>query len=266
MHVHANEKGTFSVPEGRYWLCVRTHAALNPGGQCKWVHTHPCREACYAVIFTGAHRSPEVTVTLFARDANYPEIIPINGGITFMAKTDHTITFVDGVAENVKLPVGEYTPVPGSITIPGYTDAAVNGFTITADTQTVTLQLTNTGTLRVTVVDDLGAPISGSTLQMSNADGSAEYGAPVITNTAGEASFQNLPYGSTTAPINLWVEQQDTTEGHIRVDPPQAVTMDETPKEVTMVNERITADVDVNAVDANYPGITPMNGSITFNG
>lgn len=266
IHVKANDKGEFHVPEGRYWLCVRGQTGLNPGGQCKWVHTHPCGESCYVFLFTGPDRRPEADVDFLARDAHYPDIIPINGGITFMTKTAYTITFVNGVAEGVKLPVGHYTPVPGSITIPGYTDAAVNDFTVTTDTQTVTLELTAAGTIHITVADDLGNPIPGSALNLSNADGTQAYGSPVVTDISGKVDFKNVPHGTDGNPIDLWINQQDTTEGHIRVDPPQTVVMDGTPKEVNMLNEREAAELTVNAVDAIYPGITPINGDITFNG
>lgn len=265
-YTSANSKAVFSVPEGRYWLSVRADTSLNPNSQSKWVHTHPCGSACYTAIFRGTECTPEPTVDIYAVDAYYPGIIPINGGITYMAKSNHVITFANGVASNVTLPVGEYTFVPGSITIPGYTNATATNFTITSATQTVTLQLTANGVLNVTVQGDPGTPIVGAKLQMSNSSGTTDYGTAATTDTQGQASFNHLPYGTTENPTDLWVHQLNSDASHAPIDAPQAVSMGTTPKNIDITNQRLAANITMNASDANYPGITPISGQITYNG
>lgn len=261
-YVRANEKAVFHVPEGCWWMCVHTSAPLSPGGQCKAIHTKMGCNACYTAVFLGEQPQPGVTVTITAQDANYPNIIPINGGITYMADQERTINFVNGVAENVTLPVGNYTFV--SSQIPGYTTATATDFTITRDTQTVTVTLTADGVLNIQVVDDLGNSITAGSLNLSNADGTTVYGSPVDIGTDGTATFNNVPYDTTT-PVNVWVDQAASDPDHEPIDTPQAVEMDANPTTETIINDRVTTTVTVNATDANYPGITPLNGTLTYN-
>lgn len=82
-YVKANEKAEIFVPEGSYTLRVRSSSPLNPGGQCKPIHVCGGQAKCYCVIFRGNVVPGEtVTVDVYAVDANYPGIIPINGGMT----------------------------------------------------------------------------------------------------------------------------------------------------------------------------------------
>lgn len=69
---------------------------------------------------------------------------------------EKVIHFVNGAANNVNLPVGEYTFL--SCGFPGYTDAAVSNFTVTRDTKSITIPLIAAGTLSVTVCDDKKTP------------------------------------------------------------------------------------------------------------
>lgn len=82
VQVGADEKAAFSVPEGQYMLCVRGGPSRDPGGQCKWITVREGCDAAYSAAFQECRRVPTAAVTLLLRDANYPNMIPLNGGVT----------------------------------------------------------------------------------------------------------------------------------------------------------------------------------------
>lgn len=179
-----------------------------------------------------------------------------------MAGTRTTLTITDGKAKNVKLPIGTYSVK--SIRIPGYTDAAAQGFTVTKDTTTATILLTASGVLTVNVVDEAGNPITSGFLQFSNADASASYGAPVKIED-GVAVFSHVPYDGVN-PVELWVNQLATDDDHERITTPQKVEMAALAKEITIVNPRKAQIITVKVKDSVYPGITEINGEIVVKG
>lgn len=263
MFVHAWEKATFFLPEDYYWVCVRSTSLTNPGGQCKSITTKVGCPICITAVFLAEPIAPTQTVTVTLQDAHYPGMIPLTGGITVMAKQNYEIQFVNGVAQNVKLPIGTYTFV--STTIPGYADATADEFTITKDTQTVEIALTAQGELTVRVVDDLGNVIESGTVQLSDATGETTYGEPETIDTQGEATFANVPY-DTNGGVSLWVKQTQSDAYHLPIADPEEVAMTQQDQTETIENERAPLDQNVTAVDANYPGIVPLTGNITVNG
>ena len=84
IYLPANEKTDLFVPEGYYRLCVSGGAARDPGRQCKWICARADCDICYRAVFYEPSSSPATNVTLIARDANYPNITPLNGGMTLL--------------------------------------------------------------------------------------------------------------------------------------------------------------------------------------
>ena len=264
--VYANEKVEFSVPEGRYMLRVRGGPFVSPRGQCKWVRVCRCRDYCYSAIFREnlLHKT-EMTVRFFLRDANYPNLILLNGGITYMAAEERTITFTNGESGPVTLPAGTYTFV--SSTIRGYEGNGVTAtdFTITQDGQQVVIEITADGVLTVNVVDDAGAPVTDGSLVLADSTGATEYGDPVPISGSGTATFNNVPYDADD-PVDVWIKQLATDDTHIAMTGTQAEELEERTTEATILNQRKTMTVTIKTVDANYEGLVPLNGSLVFQG
>lgn len=86
--IPGNTPARFRLCPGRYRVRVRNTAGWNPGGVTRWVtlragkccHMHP-------VFRGGTGPQPRRRVTVTLTDANYPGIIPINGGITVWHST-----------------------------------------------------------------------------------------------------------------------------------------------------------------------------------
>ncbi len=177
-----------------------------------------------------------------------------------MAK-EYTITFVNGVAENVELPVGTYTYQ--SNTIPGYDDGTVNSFKIEPSSTEINLTITANGVLNISVKDDLDAPITSGSLQLSDSTGDTVYGQSVSI-TEGEATFEHVPYDSNG--IDFYVKQNESDELHDPIEDPQAVSMTETPQDEAILNARKIITLDLKVADMYYEGITELNGNIVVEG
>lgn len=80
--VHANEKAVFSLPQGSYRLRVRGGPAADPRGQNKWIRIREYSDLCLGFYFREIRCNPTAVVNFTVQDANYPDMIPINGGMT----------------------------------------------------------------------------------------------------------------------------------------------------------------------------------------
>lgn len=178
-----------------------------------------------------------------------------------MAAPTKTVTFVDGKAVGVSMPVGTYTMV--SNTLRGYTTATAAPFTVTPGATQVTVKLTAAGTLTVHVSDDLDDDIIAGSLQLCSQDGLTLYGSPASIGTDGVATFQNVPYDSIT-PLTLWVKQLQTDYLHNVFPGVQSVLMAEATQTLELLNERKSSTVTVTAQDAVYADIVPLNGEASF--
>lgn len=179
-----------------------------------------------------------------------------------MAKIDRPITFDNGTASAVSLPVGTYTL--SSSAIPGYADGTIPEFTITSATTDVALAITAQGTLSVTVTDDTGVKITSGTLQLSDEHANIPYG-NTVTITAGEATFANVPY-SATGNVDFFINQLGTDSEHTSLATPQAVEMQTKTQTAAVENSRISKSFNFTIADAVYNGITPLTGIINING
>lgn len=181
-----------------------------------------------------------------------------------MAGINHTITIVNGKAENVKLPIGTYTYV--SNTIPGYSNGgSVKNFTITRQTTSVEAFISANGELTVNVKDDADAPITAGNVQLSNSDGSTMYGT-AVNITEGKAVFSNVPYDING--IGLYIGQAASDEEHdpIGTTNPVSYSMTATPATTDIVNQRKQAEFTLTLADEFYAGITALNGELVING
>ncbi|MCQ2442774.1 MAG: hypothetical protein MJ077_06610 [Oscillospiraceae bacterium] len=182
-----------------------------------------------------------------------------------MAATNHTISFVDGKAENIKLPIGTYTYV--SNTIPGYSEGGtVNSFTITKDTASLELKITANGELVINVKDDLDAPITAGNVQLSNSNGSVVYG-NAADIAEGKATFTHVPYDDING-IGLYIGQAASDDDHdpIGTDTPVSYSMTATPGAVDIMNARKQVEFTLTLSDAFFTGITALNGDLVVNG
>lgn len=177
-----------------------------------------------------------------------------------MAATNHTLTFVNGVAV-ATLPVGTYTYVSSSVA--GYKDATIESFTVTPQTTSLALTITANGNLTINVMDDLDTPITAGSLQFSNNDGTVKYGSAVEI-TDGTATFANVPYDENG--IALFLSQEGSDESHVPIDTPQAISMTTSPQTENVLNERKPITFNMNLSDAIYEGITALNGDLVVNG
>lgn len=179
-----------------------------------------------------------------------------------MAASDYTINFQNGSStQPVTLPVGTYSFV--STTISGYADGGIAQFTVEPTSTSIALSISASGTLEVTVKDDLGNSITSGAMQLSNQSGGSLYGVEkAITN--GVATFGNVPY--TAAGIGFYVAQDGSDANHNAITTPQAVSMTQKSQTEAVLNERKTTSLNFTMADANYAGITPVTGALVVNG
>lgn len=171
----------------------------------------------------------------------------------------YTLTFVNGVAQDASLPIGSYTVTETNID--GYEGAAIEGFTVEESTTTVELTIAAAGGLTVNVQDGSGNPVNGGTLQLSDENGATTYGDAVnIVN--GVATFANVPYDTANG-VQLYVSQPTAAEGYEPIAAPVGKLMTSGAETLELVNERTAQTVTVELEDANYPDVTPINGTVT---
>lgn len=90
-------------------------------------------------------------------------------------------------------------------------------FTATDAESTQVFTLTANGTLTINVNETGaagGTPITSGTIVMTDETGATEYGQPATINASGDAVFDNVPYGTTGEPFQLYFKQLTTDEDH----------------------------------------------------
>lgn len=81
--IPSNKAVYFTLPSSEYRLKIRNNAGLDLASITKWVNLKKCSKTGLYIIFERSQRIiPTVTVDIKVTDANYPNIIQINGGIT----------------------------------------------------------------------------------------------------------------------------------------------------------------------------------------
>ncbi len=148
----------------------------------------------------------------------------------------------------------------------GYDTATLEPKTFTATeapaTQAFTLSANGTLTINVNETGAAGGtPITSGTLIMTDATGTTEYGQAVTIDANGDAVFENVPYGTTAEPFQLYFKQLTTADGYNIFDGVISVAM--TAQTQTEYVQNTAAAVQTFTLnDANYN--LPIDGTLTF--
>ncbi len=137
-------------------------------------------------------------------------------------------------------------------------------FTATDAAQTQAFTLTANGTLTLNVNETGaagGTPITSGTLVMTDSTGTEEYGQPVTIDASGNAVFENVPYGTTTEPFQLYFKQLTTADGYNVFEGVIPVSMT-AQTQTEYVQNTAAAEQTFTLQDANYN--LPIDGTLTF--
>ncbi len=153
-----------------------------------------------------------------------------------------------------------------SATAAGYDVSTLSPTTFTATqegaTQAFTLSANGTLTFNVNETGAAGGtPITSGSLVMTDATGTTEYGQPVAIGADGNAVFNNVPYGSTTEPFQLYFKQLATDENHNIFEGVISVEMT-AQTQTEYIQNTAAATQNFTLTDENYN--LPINGSLTF--
>ncbi len=131
--------------------------------------------------------------------------------------------------------------------------AGSESFTLSAN-GTLTFNVNETGAAG-------GTPVTGGTIIMTDATGTTEYGTAVTISATGEAVFDNVPYGATGTPFQLYFKQLTTDDNHNVYDGVISVEMT-AQTQTEYVQNNPTATQTFSLLDATY-GL-PISGSLSF--
>ncbi len=178
--------------------------------------------------------------------ANYNVTITNGTGSQNMQRGTYTVTATAQGYDTSTLTPTTYTA----------TDAAGSGaFTLTAN-GTLTFNVNETGAAG-------GTPITSGSIIMTNQDGSIDYGAAVTIDASGNAVFNNVPYGTTDQPFNLYFRQISSDDTHNPFEGVISVSMTAQTQTEYIQNTPI-AEQTFTLTDATY-GL-PIDGTLNFTG
>ncbi len=148
----------------------------------------------------------------------------------------------------------------------GYDVSTLSPKTFTAteaeSTQAFTLSANGTLTFNVNETGAAGGtPITSGSLVMTDAMGATEYGQPVTIDASGNAVFENVPYGTTTEPFQLYFKQLSTDENHNIFEGVISVSMT-AQTQTEYVQNSPNALQTFSLTDENYG--MPIDGSLIF--
>ena len=153
--------------------------------------------------------------------------------------------------------------VTSSVT--GYDNTSINPNSITVEegTNTYAFTISATGTLTLHVTEEgtaKGTPIVGATFVRTDSTGT-EYGTPVISDSTGNAVFDNVPFDATNAPTIYF--KQTASDGEHEFDSTVQSTTMTTSTSTLEIQNTVGALRTINLTDANYENL-PIDGSMTF--
>ena len=153
-----------------------------------------------------------------------------------------------------------------SANVVGYDNTSIDPSSITVDasTNTYSFTISATGTLTLHVSEDgtsTGSPIVGATFVRCDGNG-VEYGSPIISNSQGNAVFNNVPYASSDAPIIYY--KQTASDGDHEFDNTLKNTTMTTSTSTIEVENTVGATRTINLVDCNYQNLPIESGSLTL--
>ena len=126
-------------------------------------------------------------------------------------------------------------------------------FTIAAN-GTLTLHVTEEGTSE-------GTPIVGATFIRCDSNGT-EYGNSIVTDTEGNAVFNNVPYAQDNAP-SIYYKQTASDGEHEFVNTLQTITMTSQTQTIEIQNPP-GATRTIQLTDANYENLPIATAAMTF--
>lgn len=153
-----------------------------------------------------------------------------------------------------------------SANVVGYDNTSIDPSSITVDasTNTYSFTISATGTLTLHVSEDgtlTGSPIVGATFVRCDGNG-VEYGSPIISNSHGNAVFNNVPYALSDAPIIYY--KQTASDGDHEFDNTLKNTTMTTSTSTIEVENTVGATRTINLVDSNYQNLSIDSGSLTL--
>ncbi len=175
---------------------------------------------------------------------------------------NYNVTITNGTGSQA-MQKGSYTV---SAIANGYDASTLSPTTFNAGesetSQAFTLSANGTLTFNVNETGAAGGtPITSGSLVMTDSTGATEYGQPVTINASGDAVFNNVPYGSTGEPFQLYFKQLSTDDDHNIFEGVISVAMTSQTQTEYVQNTPIATQT-FTLTDANY-GL-PIDGQLNF--
>lgn len=150
--------------------------------------------------------------------------------------------------------------------VTGYDNTTIDPTSLTVEegTNNYAFTISATGTLTLHVTEDgttTGTPIVGATFYRTDSTGT-EYGSSIITDSNGDAIFDNVPFDATNAPT-IYYKQTASDGDH---------EFDSTVKSTTLATDTSTIEIQntpgatrtITLTDANYANLPIDSGTITL--
>lgn len=150
--------------------------------------------------------------------------------------------------------------------VSGYDNTTISpqSVDVTQGVNTYAFTIASTGTLTLHVTEEgtqSGTPIVGATFIRTDSAGT-EYGAPIITDTYGNAVFNNVPFAATDAPI-IYYKQTASDGNHEFDDTVQSISM-QTQTQTEEIQNTLGELRTINLTDANYENLPIDTATITL--
>lgn len=150
--------------------------------------------------------------------------------------------------------------------VTGYDNTTIDPTSLTVEegTNNYAFTISAAGTLTLHVTEDgttTGTPIVGATFYRTDSTGT-EYGSSIITDSNGDAIFDNVPFDATNAPT-IYYKQTASDGDH---------EFDSTVKSTTLATDTSTIEIQntpgatrtITLTDANYANLPIDSGTITL--
>ena len=172
------------------------------------------------------------------------------------------VTIING-SGTVELINDTYTV---SAEVNGYDNASIdpNSVVVDAVTNTYAFTIAASGILTLHVTEDgtsTGVPVVGATFVRTDSLGN-EYGTAVISDTNGDAVFNNVPYDATSAPTIYF--KQTASDGDHEFDASVQNTTMTSATATIQIQNAPGAVRTINLTDANYANLPIESASLTF--
>lgn len=174
----------------------------------------------------------------------------------------YTINVTNGTATE-RIVNGTYA-VTAAVT--GFNNASIlpTSVTVEAGTDTYAFTIAATGALTLHVTENGqsdGTAVAGATFARCDSAGTT-YGTPITTDASGDATFSNVPFAATGAPLIYY--KQTGSDGSHEFDPALTNTSMVTASQTNQIANALAAERTVNMTDANYANLPIAAGSITL--